>query len=427
MSKVIYPVTKNYAYKNATCAIQKSWRPAAILEPFNPGGFTEKDHTGVTLGYWAAGPDREGKDWIMRSTTLEALQNPVVSGGTTAGVTAAVTFACLLACGIFPILCAVCPILGGAAGSEVWDAIHEVDADAIEDASNFSGLGHFVDMKPLAPNATSFDVMPGKFAVRAGPNGNPDLTEGLARAGMSLLGLHVRHDLSLGPTNYEAFVNGTAIDDFHPDSVDRHAPHWESDTADRIQYTPVDNLARFGWQEYKNDVGLIFGDGVVATRRLGWPLHAIGDASVPMHAVGASGHGHRPYEDSVEARLSDLLYRRHRTPEDQRKAVELVEKVIVRAKAWRQFVKDWRAANGQTTDVPVRDLVTALAEQTRGKAAGVNGVYNADASLEYLLFDEDSAKAKYSHPDLVAFQQDTVIDGIAASLAFLTSATEVIQ
>ena len=77
----------------------------------------------MTLGHWAGAPDREFKDWLMRSTTLEVLQNPAVSGTIGVGVTVAVTILCSLGCLLLPFLCPVCPVVAVEAGQTVIDEI----------------------------------------------------------------------------------------------------------------------------------------------------------------------------------------------------------------------------------------------------------------------------------------------------------------
>src|SRR5262245_50754625 len=113
LSAVIYPVAANYNAENVACGIDKHYEPGGALTAINPGTkstspptpletFTSRDHTGVTLGYWAAGPDRELEDWVFRSTMLEDFQNPAVLAAIAVGTTGLVSLGCVLACGVFP-------------------------------------------------------------------------------------------------------------------------------------------------------------------------------------------------------------------------------------------------------------------------------------------------------------------------------------
>ena len=420
MAQVRLPVTVDYGHGPASCAIDPNWVPSGVLASVNPGVLPpipgagiRRDHTGVTLGYWAAEPDRETKDWVLRSTTVEVLQNPAVVGAIGAGTTVAVATVCALACGFFPIACAVCPFLAVGAGGAVIHEITSIDADSLE-SKDYVGFGHFVDMKPTPSSPLFFDAKPAKFMQRAGPTGVPDPTEALVTALFDLGGVHVNHDESLAPKNYEIILGpGPIGTDFHRNTIHRDQTQWESPRVPHLQLTAVDNLGMFGYQEARAHKGT-----AREAYRLGWPLHAIGDAAVPMHTVGASGYGHRPYEDAVDMAYDELV-----GSGDIGKSLDTVIRVMQRALTWRKFVQDWRAKH-QTTEVPVRDLITAVAASTRQKANAQPAVFQPLRSLQYIL-DQDGATAAYDTPAMAAIQRELLIDGIAASAAFLMSFTEV--
>ena len=208
-------------------------------------------------------------------------------------------------------------------------------------------------------------------------------------------------------------ASGMTGDDFHRNSTARTASEWEAPTLPHLQLTAVDNLAMFGYQEAKANKGT-----AIEAKRLGWPLHALGDASVPMHSVGASGYGHRPYEDCV-----DMVYDALVGSGSVAASVATVSEVVQRAFKWRKFILDWRTLHG-TTELPMRDLVTAVAANTRQKATAKPAVFQAARSLQYIV-DEDAAIAGYDNPAMAAIQRDLLLEGIAAELAFLMSVTEV--
>jgi hypothetical protein len=414
MDKVRLPVTISYAHGASACAIDENWAPSGVLATVNPGGLTTRDHTGVTLGYWAAAPDQELKDWVLSSTTLEAIQNPAVVGAIATGATVTVAALCALACGFFPIACLLCPAVAVGAGAATIDEITSIDSDSLE-SDKYVGFGHFIDMKPVPAGLSVFDTKPGKFMERAGPAGAPDTTEQLVMALFDLGGVHVNHTESLAPKNYEILLgaSGAIGSDFHRNTTHRDQSQWETPTAPHLQLAAVDNLGMFGYDEAKAQKGTS-----KEAYRIGWPLHAIGDAAVPMHAVGASGYGHRPYEDCVDMVWDSLV-----GSEDIATSLETITQVVQRAFGWRKFIKDWRSLHG-TTEVPVRDLVTAIAAKTRQKGAASPFVFQPTQSLLYVV-NQNAATAAYDNPAMAAVQRDLVIEAIAAELAFLVSVTEV--
>jgi hypothetical protein len=414
MSKVRLPVTVLYGHGAVICAIDAAYAPNGVLASVNAGSLTTRDHTGVTLGYWAASPDKATKDWILRSTTLEALQNPIVLANVGLETTVAVSAACVLACGLFPPACAACPVLAVVAAGVVIDEISSIDASSL-DSEDYVGFGHFVDMKPVPASPAPFDDKPGKFMPRAGPNGQPDPTEDLVTMVFDIGGFHVNHDKSDAPKNYQIVLgtSGAIGDDFHRNTTLRSASAWETSTVPHTQLTSVSNLAMYGYLSAKAQRG-----SAVEAPHLGWPLHALGDATVPMHAVGASGYGHRPYEDSVDAVFDSLT-----GAATTAASVSPVAEVVKRAHAWRQFIQAWRSAHA-STDVPVRDLIEAVAAKTRTTSNATASVFKAVASLAYLV-DKDAAISLYENTTMAGIQRKLLLEGIAAELAFLIAITEV--
>ena len=420
MGSLRFPVTPTFAHHGAMCGIDEDWKPSGALATVNLPVGGHRDHTGVTLGYHAAGPDFRLHDWRMRSTTLETLQDPFVSGSIGAGVSALVFALCAIACGIMPVLCPACPAIAAGAGGIVIDEIMSLDAAEFEH-SDFVGMGHHVDVKPSPPFTSVFDDRRGKFAPEAGPTGVPDTLELMTFVLFDLLGWHVNFDASDGAKNYEIILfpggSGGIGGDIHQNSINRTASDWEPETAIHNQFTPVDNLARFGWRGFVTKA-----DTAEAAEQLGFSLHALGDASSPMHTVGTAGHGHRPYEDSVDMKYDELV-----GSESQSQSLVTIEQVLARAFLWRQLILAWRTSTGIPKDVPLRDMVTLLATITKGKADASPSVWKSNASLEYFFGSKDAAKAAYESSAMTALQRDTVIEAIAAKLAFLVSTAEVIQ
>jgi hypothetical protein len=420
MGSLRFPVEVTFGRGAAFCGIDEEWQPSGALATVNVPVNGHRDHTGVALGYHSAGPDFRLHDWRMRSTTLETLQDPFVASSIGAGVSALVFVLCAIACGIMPVLCPACPVIAAGASGIVIDEIMSLDASAFEH-SDFVGMGHHVDVKPSPPFTSLFDDRRGKFAPEAGPTGVPDTLELMTFVLFDLLGWHVNFAASDGATNYEVILppggSGGIGGDAHRNSIDRGPSDWEPETAIHNQFTPVDNMARFGWKRFRADA-----EAIEAAEQLGFSLHALGDASSPMHTVGTAGHGHRPYEDSVDMKYHELV-----GSESHSQSLATISVVLARAFVWRQAILAWRAQTGNATDVPLRDLVTQLAMLTRTKAEASPAVWNSAASLEYFFGSEDVAKAAYESSAMTALQRDTIVEAIAIKLAFLVSTAEVVQ
>jgi hypothetical protein len=68
-----------------------------------------------------------------------------------------------------------------------------------------------------------------------------------------------------------------------------------------VEFEPLDNLARFGWQSFLTALPTGGGSsgsqgGGAGANGLGWVLHAIGDAMCPQHTIGSLGWGHALWE-----------------------------------------------------------------------------------------------------------------------------------
>jgi hypothetical protein len=416
LGQITLPLSPMYHNGNVVCGIDEQWTPSGALADSNPGAFTARDHTGVTLGYWAGQPDRELGDWRMRSTVLEELKSPANVAGAAAKTTVQIALACGLGCVFMPLVCLACPILAGGAAGFVTDELTSLNATEIE-SDDFTTLGHFMDMKPATPG--TFDDRRGKLATASGPLVQPDGLEKVFIASFDVLGLHVNHEASSGPERYEIVLGtpGMPGDDLHQNSQTRTASDWETGLATTLEYTPGDNLGRYGLDVFRGNAGT-----PVGTQRLGWPLHAIGDATVPAMGYGASGWGKRPYEQSVENNWDVLVGSGNRGS-----SLATIAKVLLRAYFWRVIIQVWRTQNGKGTDIPLRDLVTGVSEITRVKAGGVPAVFKPIESLQWALGQQSQAEAAFETPDIQGLQHDLTVDGIGVSLAFLMSVSEVVQ
>jgi len=441
MGNVRYPISTSYISGN-DCGIDVSWMPGPFYNEVNSGGLTSRDHTGVVLGFWTQAVDDELNDfhmWIRPSNILflsvvkEYLEKAL---GVTLG-TVWITVKCFTSCAASALTAGIvgdCKKCLDDAIKEAKSASHDVVTEIDGLAPGFGditgslyvGMGHHVNVSQAANSIVSdlkgnynhYDDQPGMLTENAGPNGLPGNIEVLSMAGADLIGMSVHYDLSLGPKRYEV----TEGNDFHPNSIDRSDDDWQYLSWPHIPFTPLDNLAWFGWKQFRDNPQS-------NAKYLGWPLHAIGDATVPMHVTGTFAHGHRPYEDAIENQRQELLYGDGSSALVRRR----LRLIMSQALLWRKFILNWRAkhpANG--ADVPIRDLVTQLAQQTLSKVNQPNLItagwpFNDLASTTYLL-DKGLATGFYeAFPGVTNINQELLENGVAAEIAFLTSAAESVK
>ena len=211
-------------------------------------------------------------------------------------------------------------------------------------------------------------------------------------------------------------------DDGHPNSVPRDRVDWEVYTADVTPFTPLDNLGYYGWARFK-------ADPQHNAAWLGWPLHARGDAVAPHHLIGSTGWGHRPFEDATERQWWAIRHIPDPAKDiggDVAAQTAQVQRILAQAYRWRRFVLDWRARH-PGKDVPVRDLVTAVAQETfaelQAKGAWPYGIF---ASSEYLLGGSPKEGSISSYQGDTARMQPLIERGVAVMIAFLMSSVEVL-
>ncbi len=439
LGAVPYPIKTTYATGN-DCGVDGDWRPGAFFDGINGANGGPRDRTGVILGFWAHQPDDEVDDWHIFGRTSNVAGLSVIKSyleaalGATGG-TVWVTVRCAVTC---LADAATLGIVGDCkecledAVAEAKKTVHEglTTIDGVfpgvadhTSADFYTGMGHHLNVRPatsegpwkLHPDA--YDDLPGLLVENAGPVGIPDGVEFLAMGAADGLGLTVHYGPSLGPDRYET----TGAADAHPDSVHRGEAEWEWLAFPHTPFTPLDNLAFYGWREFRDDEKH-------AAPPLGWPLHAFGDAIVPMHVTGTFGWGHRPYEDAFESCLTEYL------PADDPQLVRTrAVSVLRRALVWRRRILDWRALHPERgADVPIRDLITRLAETTRERIESPTMLawpLNPVMSGYYLVPGPTQALALayYEHaPGAAAVNRDLLEEGIAAEVAFLVSAMEVV-
>lgn len=439
MGTVPYPIALTYI-TGKDCGVDQTWKPGAFFDTINGGPQSPErvDHTGAVLGFWAHQPDDEEDDWhiFVRPTNLGGLSvvKSYIEGALgVAGGTVWVTARCALSCAesVFTLgLAGDCKSCVDKAIQEAKDAVHEgvTTIDGLvpgfgdhTSLDMYTGMGHHLDVagaagfEPWKLNGTSYDDRPGLLIENAGPSGSPDLLEKVTMVVADELGLTVHYDPSHGPKLYEIAGEG----DFHPDSKHRNDKDWQWLSFPHTPFTPLDNLAFHGWKQFRDAPR-------ANVPALGWPLHAFGDAIVPMHVAGTFGWGHRPYEDAFANRLDGLL-----KTDDRDGARTQALAIATRAVAWRRIILDWRALHPERgNDIPIRDLITRLAERTWKTVKGPTMYvwpFNPAMSSAYVIPGptREASILFYEKAGSDAVNGDLLEEGIAAELAFLVSAAEV--
>jgi hypothetical protein len=418
LGKLPHAVALNW-FTGDDCGIDFSFAPKGIYADHNRAPF---DVSGQVLGFWAASIDDHVNDthFFLKPTSM-------------AGLGAAATKADELATNalaipLIPLFCLFECIFGdcddcASDARDFADAVNPTDellglVPGIFDIKglDYVGVWHFIGMHPGAPNI--FDDRGGYQMESGGPSGQPDAMVTGLMAGLDLLGWTLNWDDSDGPKQYEIGAGG----DFHKDTNTRSPAKWMFPTFPHLIFEPADNLGKFGWDKFR---ALL-----VSAEPLSWPLHAIGDATVPMHVVGTSGWGHRPFEDAMEDSWPRLLFLSDspsEANESRRLQTEQAIRILAKAFHWRQFILDWRASHaGQQKNVPVRDLVTALAQETFDYANSQQPSgwpYDPNASLLYLV-EPGLSQNIYQTNAAIEKARPLIENGAAATLAFLMSAME---
>jgi hypothetical protein len=433
LGAIDHAVGPDYA-KVDGCGLRKGWSPGGILSLVNNGEGGKRDYSGLSLGYWAQHIDDEIDDSHIWMRPTNSALNPVswyLSG-------ASAIISTYLAVYLAPFLCAWDYLTGN--DENCWRHAKEIghDVDPVENLEGllpgvfdsndqqYTGMWHHINLGSNLSN--DYDDIEGFYLPDAG-YGHPGLIDVGIMAVAGLAGLSVNYDDSNGPKRYQ-IEDG---DDDHENTTMRNKAQWQFHNIGLTAFEPLDNLAYYGWRNFKSDKH---------ARWLGWPLHAFGDAVVPMHTIASPGWGHRPWEDAV---AEDAVWRkiRYLPPEPDAPPprsiggapaqLEQLVRIAERAYEWRKRVLAWRERHaGHDGDVPVRDLITELARQTHDYSfaqmddSGGEWPFDDMQSVEYKFGSEAVAVAAYSsRADMADRTRPLVENGAGAILAFLTSAAEV--
>ena len=446
------------------------WHPGGIFDLTNPNPSLDGNgYQGLLLGWHAKSGDDHLDDTVFETGWVVAgvVAVAVVAALVAAGILGAAFFGGLVAviCAMAILFCLVGILDGDGCGNGIIngftnliEAAHapitaldnnvpELDGiiprgGDISD-STYTGMWHYINAKPGGSN--SYDDREGLYYDDAGPSFAPGQFDVMIQAGLDLGDLHIGYDESKGPQHYE--IRGAG--DGHADSDHRSFAKWQGPTGAHLQFSPIDNFAFYGWSNFLSTKNAFY---------LSWPLHAIGDATVPMHVTGTSSYGHRPYEDSLDwserwnvirflACTPELLGScaqtcfidptdptktcpEHTTATDNsREQFEQARRVLQHAFRWSTFIAARRAALGKPTDVPVRDIVTQLALETYGLAFN-GGNDNTwpwcdDCSMDWLLYkDHNSGMDFYETDSSLASERNLIERAMGATVAFLMATSD---
>lgn len=431
MGEVRYPVSTDFA-NIADCGVRFRWEPGGVFNEINSAatvGAKNVDHTGTVLGMWAASVDNEFDDthlWYRLTSVaglgeLEKVIDDAIDKG--------------LGSLLIPFVCA-------------WDCVFnscdDCDKDAKDIADNanpiddviglipgvgdtsgedYVGVWHFINMNPGRSN--EYDDHEGELWEEGGPNGVPSAEEIVLMAYFDTVGFSLHYEPSNGPKRYQI----TGADDGLPDTRMRSEAQWQFATLGHTAFEPVDNLAYYGWRRFRDGVPE---EGIEKHRVsfMGWPLHAIGDATVPMHVAGTSSWGHRPFEDAQMEIWSKLRMER----EPQAAQFELITRVVQAAfENWR-FIEQWRALTGRRDDVPVRELVRRLAQRTYDYSMAKQSETNQTwpflpgaTALWFVKATRAASLALYTgRDDSASIGRPPIEDGIATSMALLIATADLL-
>jgi hypothetical protein len=426
--KIGFPIGTDFG-AGPDCGIDAAWTAGAFYANVNKG-FASADHTGTVLGFWATKPDGEIDEIHVyfrpiNAAGLGAVKKYVAASLGATAATVYVPIQCFASCTesilTFGLAgdCKKCidSAIATATGSTN-EVVSEIDGlvPGFGDttSSNLTGACHHIDVvqpvlgQPWQLGTAKYDDKPGMLVDSAGPQGIPDSIEIAVTAVTDLAGMSVHYDPSTMPKRYQIAPGN----DSHPDTIVRSSAEWEDLSFPHTPMTPVDNLAKFGWDNFRTNP-------TTNLHWLGWPLHAIEDATVPMHVAGTFGWGHRPYEDSVQDLFSDI-----RNQKNSKLAQVQAGRVVLASRHYHDEIVAWRATHG-ATDIPIRDLVTELAQHTLARATQSNDwPFNPNMSTTYLTNPGTATLFYDNFPEAVARNTPFIEDGLAVAVAFLAAATD---
>ena len=422
MGDIQHPVDPYYnRATSGVCGVWMGFTPGGVFDQVNNSRLAPTDYTGTVLGFWAANVDAGFDDthlwWRPQNVAGAGAAKSFINDAVNIGI------AILLA----PFICLGELFAGnpGACWADAKDAgdtlnpIDEIDGfiPGIGDISGSDWVGVWHHIQVIGGGENDYDDIQGLLLSHAGPFDTLDKVDLGLMVGMDVGGISLNGDDSLGTQRYESKGG-----DGSPATIHRTRSQWQFTTWPHSAFEPVDNLGQYGWNAFHGLPGH-------PVEQLGYPLHALGDATVPMHVAGTPSWGHRPFEDAAELIWSDLRLEKAPTASQ----VAMVRNILIEAFQFHQMIRQWRSGQADQTQIPIRKLITAVATHTAGYSqqtqAAQNWPFDGDVSLNYFLGDgaKQGTIDHYAYfPNAVDLYNPIFVNGAGAMVAFLTAASEVL-
>jgi len=353
-----------------SCDYIDNWR-RGVFQDF----VTEDDGTGyqgLILGWHATSRDYDYKElWL----DYVPVYGPLAKLGAEIGTVG-------IAATLYPFVCIWDFFFGGDCLEDAWDSADSVNPANVltgilpgagKDSEHSSETGVFHYINPQRRSSNEYDDIQGMLYGEAGPDQNVGCVDHAIIIGADTIGVNLDASNSDGTERYELIDNEVS----YAKSDDRGDWNWQSEMLGHVVFTPLDNLAYYGDANFPRDgrPGYATFPGIY---KFGWTLHAVADATVPMHCAGTTSWGHRPYEIYTEEHVDDLFYVTNnpvpgspKYSNDQLKLFQLQQAQRVAAYAYRWY---------KTGLSDVRVFVTEVAKQTLA-ALSRTGTYEGGFDL----------------------------------------------
>jgi len=265
--------------------------------------------------------------------------------------------------------------------------------------ATYTGLWHF---EAVNASINRFNDTRGMWYPGAGPS-YPGAFDVVIGAGSQLIGLSLDAIASDGDNNFGQY-----------DKVGRLFPEWQAHTIGMLEFSPLHNLAKYGWDKFVSS-------GFEDAAGLAWPLHAIGDACEPHHVVGSSAWGHRPYEEYIDHQPQLFL-----PPSDLGTPADPVTSAAGKAQLTRALVGGYRWWKQFHSGEDIAGLVHQLAVETRASVSATGDwPYQDDDSTIWEFSNADGEKdlGQDVFPQHLGDAQALLENAISAAIAVLTEAS----